>query len=226
MKTHPSIHIGIALFILLAVLFLALFLPNQWALFQDQEHLRDWVSQWGVWKPVAVVFLQMAQVLLAPVPGQVVGLVSGYFFGVVWGTVYSIAGTTLGSAIAFLLARIFGRPLVERLTPAPTLKRLDDGAQRRGLFFFLLVFLIPFLPDDLTCFVAGLSPIPIPALVLVAMAGRLPGIFVSCWVGANAMNFTTTQWALLIAASALLAALFLLYGDQLQAWAWKLTGSK
>jgi len=228
MKAHPSIHIGIALFILLAVLFLIMImlLPNQRALFQDQEHLRDWVSQWGVWKPVAVVFLQIAQVLLAPVPGQVVGLVSGYFFGVVWGTVYSIAGTTLGSAIAFLLARNFGRPLVERLVPAATLKRLDDGAQRRGLFFFLLVFLIPFLPDDLACFVAGLSPIPIPALVLVAMAGRLPGIFVSCWVGANAMNFTTTQWASLIAASALLAILFLLYGDQIQKWAWKLTGSK
>jgi hypothetical protein len=40
------------------------------------------------------------------------------------------------------------------------------------------------------------------------------------------MNFTTTQWASLIAASALLAILFLLYGDQIQKWAWKLTGSK
>lgn len=223
MKTHISMLITIALLAFITMLLLAIGYSDHWALFQDQARLREWVNQWGLWKPFAIILLQMAQVLLAPVPGQIVGLVSGYFFGVVWGTIYSMVGTMLGSAAAFILARTFGRPLVERLIPPPTLKRLDDGAQRHGLFFFLMVFLIPFLPDDLACFVAGLSSIPIPALLLAAIAGRLPGIFTSCWLGANAVRFTTTQWALLIVASALLALLFLLYDDQLQKWAWKLT---
>lgn len=223
MKNRAPLIITIVFLMLVAALLLTMRYSNQWMLFQDQARLREWVNQWGVWKPLAIILLQMAQVLLAPVPGQIVGLVSGYFFGVIWGTIYSMIGTMLGSAAAFILARAFGRPLVERLIPPPTLKRLDDGAQRHGLFFFLMVFLIPFLPDDLACFVAGLSSIPIPALLLVAMAGRLPGIFTSCWLGANAVYFTTMQWALLITASALLALLFLFYGDQLQAWAWKLT---
>lgn len=226
MKTRESILLTIALLVLLAVILLAMRYSDHWMLFQDQVRLRQWINQWGMWKPFAIIFLQMVQVLLAPVPGQVVGLVSGYFFGVAWGTVYSMIGTVLGSAIAFVLARTFGRPLVERLIPQPTLRRLDEGAQRRGLFFFFMVFLIPFLPDDLACFVAGLSSISIPALILTTLAGRLPGILTSCWLGANAVHFSGTQWAFLIAASALFGALFLLYGEQLQAWAWKLTNHK
>ena len=64
--------------------------------------------------------------------------------------------------------------------------------------------------------VAGLTPIPIPALMLAVLAGRPPGILVSCWVGANAAGLSVAQWALLIAGSVLLALLFLFYGEQLE----------
>nr|MBC7243714.1 TVP38/TMEM64 family protein [Chloroflexota bacterium] len=224
MKVRVSALLALVVLALLAAVFLVMRQLDYWILFQDQVRLSAWVNQWGTWKPLAIVILQAAQVLLAPIPGQIVGLVSGYFFGIFWGTVYSMIGIMLGSITAFTLARFGGRPLVERLMPAHTLKRLDDGARRHGLFFFLLVFFVPFLPDDLACFVAGLSSIPIPALALVALVGRLPGVLTSCWLGANAVRFSTTQWLMLIAASALLAALLLRYGNQLQEWAWKITG--
>ncbi|MGQ9493385.1 MAG: TVP38/TMEM64 family protein [Anaerolineae bacterium] len=226
MKSRVFASLALVVLALLTAVFLLICHWDYWILFQDQTRLRAWINQWGAWKPLAVIFLQMAQVLLAPIPGQVVGLVSGYFFGVFWGTFYSMIGTILGSIVAFTLARIGGRPLVERLMPTHTLQHLDEGARRHGLFFFLLVFLAPFLPDDLACFVAGLSPIPIPALTLVAIFGRLPGSLISCWLGANAIRFNITQWFMLGAASVLLAVLFLRYGNQLQEWAWKITGNK
>jgi len=222
MKTRAS---ALILIVLLMALLALLVISNEpyLVLFRDALRLRQWVHTWGAWAPLAIVVLQAAQVLLAPVPGQVLGLASGYLFGVAWGTFYSVLGTALGSLIALALARIYGRPLVERLVPVETLARLDAGARQRGLFFFVLVFLLPFLPDDLACFVAGLTPIPIPALMLAVLAGRPPGIWVSCWLGANAVGLSTVQWAELIAASTLLAVLFLLYGDRLQEWAMTLT---
>ncbi len=222
MKIRACTLILIALLIALLGL-LATHNGRYLALFGDQVRLREWVRSWGAWAPLATVALQMAQVLLAPIPGHVVGLASGYLFGVAWGTFYSVLGTALGSLIAFSLARAYGRPLVERLVPPQTLVRLDAGAQRRALSFFVLVFLLPFLPDDLVCFVAGLTPIPIPALMLAVLAGRPPGILVSCWLGANAAGLSTAQWVVVIAGSALLAVLFLLYGNQLQEWAMSLT---
>jgi uncharacterized membrane protein YdjX (TVP38/TMEM64 family) len=163
-----------------------------------------------------MITLQVVQVLLGPVPGQVLGLVSGYLFGVVWGTFYSVVGNALGTLIAVTLARAYGRPLVERLVSVSTLARVDAGTKRRGLLFFFLVFLLPFVPDDLICLAAGLTRIPIPALILATLAGRSPGIWVSCWLGANAGALTSTDWAFIVLASALMAVILFRYGPQLQ----------
>ena len=178
------------------------------SLFGDPARVRAFVQEWGALGPVAIILLQVAQVLLAPVPGQVVGLASGYLFGAAMGTLYSWVGVVLGSAIAFWLAKAFGRPLVERLVSRERLERFDDYARRGGLFFFFLFFLFPFLPDDIACFVAGLTPLPIPSLVLVAALGRLPGIAVSSLVGANVFRLTIEGWALFIALLLIVAILF------------------
>jgi uncharacterized membrane protein YdjX (TVP38/TMEM64 family) len=207
-----------ALLLAAGLLWLCLQDGRLWALFRDAERLRAWVLGWGVWAPLAVVVLQVVQVLVAPIPGQVVGLASGYLFGTAWGTFYSVVGTGLGSWMALVLARALGRPLVERLVPASTLRRLDAAARRRGLLFFLLVFLLPFLPDDAACFVAGLTPIPIPALMLTVLLGRPPGIWVSCWLGAHATGLGVAQWALVIAGSGVVALLLLFCGERLSEW--------
>jgi uncharacterized membrane protein YdjX (TVP38/TMEM64 family) len=187
-------------------------------LFENSQRLVTWLRSRGPWAPLAIILLQIGQVVLAPIPGQIVGLAAGYMFGALLGTFYSVLGTAAGSWIAFALARAYGRPLVERLVPRQTLARLDAGAQRRGLFFFALVFLLPFLPDDVACFAAGLTPIPIPALMAVALTARTPGILVTAWLGANATGLSTGQWVMLITASALLAGMSLLYGERLQQW--------
>jgi uncharacterized membrane protein YdjX (TVP38/TMEM64 family) len=188
------------------------------ALFENSRRLVTWVRGRGPWAPLTIIVLQIGQVVLAPIPGQIVGMAAGYVFGPWLGTFYSVLGTAAGSWIAFALARAYGRPLVERLVPRPTLDRLDAGAQRRGVFFFALVFLLPFLPDDLACFAAGLTRIPIPALMAVAITTRTPGILVSAWLGAHAEGLSTAQWVMVIAASALLAGLSLRYGERLQQW--------
>jgi uncharacterized membrane protein YdjX (TVP38/TMEM64 family) len=203
---------------LLAALAL-LFIATRWEQFPlltDPEQLRDWVLSWGALAPFAIIVLQIAQVLLAPIPGQGVGAVSGYLLGTWWGTVYSLTGTLIGSLIAIALARRFGRPLVERLVSREALSRLDAGASRRGLLFFTLVFLLPFLPDDVACFVAGLSAIPIPALMLAVLAGRTPGVLVSVWLGANARSLDSSHIPWLIGVGALIAALFLLFEARLR----------
>jgi len=184
--------------------------------FGDPAGVKAFVRRWGALGPLAIVLLQVAQVILAPVPGQVVGLASGYLFGAAMGTLYSWVGVVLGSAIAFWLAKAFGRPLVERLVSRERLERFDTYARRGGLFFLLLFFLFPFLPNDIACFVAGLTPLPIPSLILVAALGRLPGIAVSSLMGANVFRLTTEGWALFIALLLVVTILFRRYQARME----------
>jgi uncharacterized membrane protein YdjX (TVP38/TMEM64 family) len=147
--------------------------------------LADVLLGFGPWTPVAFVALQAGQVLLAPIPGQVVAFVGGYLFGAVPGTVYSLLGVTLGSAAAFSLARRYGRPWVGRIVGPGTLDRLDTAVGSDGRVVVFLLFLVPGMPDDAICFVAGLTDIPIRVLVAIAVVGRAPSVFLVSVSGAS-----------------------------------------
>jgi uncharacterized membrane protein YdjX (TVP38/TMEM64 family) len=79
----------------------------------------------GVAAPLLFIGLQASQVVIIPVPGQVIGFVAGYVFGWKLGAVYAIAGLTCGSLIAFTLSRRFGRPFVESLKGAEAIKDFE-----------------------------------------------------------------------------------------------------
>jgi len=187
-----------------------------WALFGDQERVQAWVAGFGPWGPLVTIALNVAQVLLAPLPGQFVGLVNGYLYGVWLGTLYSMVGLALGTALAMGLGRWFGRPLVERLVNPERLTHWDRIAGRRGPPFFFLVFLFPFVPDDVACFLVGLSPLAIPRMVVLAALGRLPGVFISCWVGAYATALPWWAWIPLGGGAAGLAWAFWRYRERLE----------
>ncbi len=208
----------IAILALLTLVAAALLIWHQPLLsfFADRPKVQEFVTRFGPWAPLATILLHVAQVLLAPIPGQVIDAVNGYLFGTAWGTVYSLVGVIAGSSLAMALARRFGRPWAEKMIKREPLERLDSYSRQRGALFFFLVFLFPFLPDDVACFLAGLTPLPLTELIVLAAVGRLPGIFVANFVGANAAALTQTQIALFIAVLAALALAFWRYQERVE----------
>lgn len=185
-------------------------------LFSNPTRLREAVLQWGILAPLLIIALHVFQVLLSPLPGQPVGLASGYLFGAVKGALYSLTGIVLGSTILFWLSRRYGRPLVERLVDRELLDRLDDHFRRKGLSFLLIVYWLPFMPDDIICLVAGLTPLPLTTLFILAVVGRLPGTLIVNLVGANALHLSGGWLAVLLTALALIAALSYRYQEILE----------
>lgn len=170
--------VGVILLLTVTVLF-----RRQVAFLTDAEAARAYVRSFGVWAPLALILLQALQIVLAPVPGQVLAAVAGYLFGPWWGTLYNMIGITIGSTAAFWLSRRFGRGYVERMIDPDALSTFDTFAERRGLLTLFVLFLIPGLPDDALCFVGGLTSIPLRKLVLVAIVGRTPAFFLANVLG-------------------------------------------
>jgi uncharacterized membrane protein YdjX (TVP38/TMEM64 family) len=183
----------------------------------DPRALRAFVLGYGTLAPVVFVCLQAAQVVVAPVPGQVVGLVGGYLFGPVLGTVYSLLGVALGSTVVFVLSRRYGRPYVERMIVPETVAEFDDLVDTAGLPGLFLVFLIPGLPDDAVCFLAGLTRIPIRRLVLVALVGRAPGFLLVAVAGADLAAGRAAAALWLLGAVSVVSLVSYLYRDRLVA---------
>lgn len=149
---------------------------------RDVTHVLD---GFGPFAPAAFVLLQAAQVVAAPVPGQVLSFAAGYLFGPYWGTAYSVAGAALGSYVAFRLARTFGRPYVERVVNPAAMEWFDAVARENGLLALFVVFLVPGLPDDLVCFAGGLTDLDVRKMTAVAVVGRTPGFFLAALAGSN-----------------------------------------
>ncbi|MGV3527046.1 MAG: TVP38/TMEM64 family protein [Candidatus Sericytochromatia bacterium] len=135
--------------------------------------------------PLWFILAQFLQVILAPIPGQLMALLGGWLFGFGAGLSLTMLGLTLGSALAMLLGRWGGRPLLQRLLPRTLLMRFDHLAANSGYLTFFLLFLLPALPDDALCLVAGLTPLRLRWLMLMCLLGRLPGMAILSWAGSH-----------------------------------------
>lgn len=152
----------------------------------NPEQAKRIVADAGPWGPLVFMLMQIAQVFFAPIPGQATGLVGGYLFGPWLGLLYAMIGAFIGFTAIFLLVRKLGRPFVERFVSKDILKKFDFiSGGNRGAVILFLVFLLPGFPDDLICYVAGLTTIPVRTLILISLAGRLPVYAALSFTGAG-----------------------------------------
>ncbi|MCL1929897.1 TVP38/TMEM64 family protein [Candidatus Saccharibacteria bacterium] len=181
-------NIAITILVLLSLFLLAYFFWEPVAYtFGNRENLEAFIKSLGIWGPLAVIFLQIVQVVIAPIPGQFTSIVSGFLYGW-WGLPLTIIGATVGFIIVIALSRRFGRPLLEKFFKPEQIKKFDFIANRRGVSFLFIGFLLPIIPDDLLAYLAGLTKIRFRNLVIIAIIGRLPGYLVLNMLGSSVQD--------------------------------------
>lgn len=164
-------------------------------IFQNREQLRAYLEGWGVLAPVVFVVLQALQVVIAPIPGELTGIVGGFMFGTFISIVYSSVGLTVGSVIAFAASRVIGLPFVKLIIGEKTLQKFHFLTERRGTIATLILFIIPGFPKDILCYLLGLSPMGYIRFMLVCGLGRIPGTAMLSFSGAAIYE---EDWRLLI----------------------------
>ena len=151
-------------------------------LFSNREELIKIVQDLGPLGPVVYMLLQALQGIVAPIPSNIVGIVGGFLFGW-WGVLWTTIGATLGATVVFWLSRRYGRKLVEKLVKKESLEKFDFVIGKRASLILFLIFIIPGLPDDIVCYVAGLTDVPLKKLILIFALGRLPAVVSNNYIG-------------------------------------------
>ena len=154
-------------------------------LYMDKRFLKQTLREWGILAPVIFIGLQALQVIIAPIPGELTGILGGYLFGQSVGLFYSTVGLTLGSLAAFAVGRWLGAHYVQRLVSPDIWRKLGFIVEAEGAILCFVIFLIPGLPKDMTCYLFGLSPMPFWIFAVVSTLGRLPGTWVLSAQGAH-----------------------------------------
>lgn len=152
-------------------------------LLTNRDQLVEVVSSWGIFAPIIYIILQIIQTVVAPIPGQIVGGIGGFVFGP-WGILWTTIGTIIGCYFVFRIARRFGRPLLEKLFKKSIIDKFDFilNSKSTSLILFL-IFLLPGFPDDVICYLAGLTKLPIRRLMTILVLGRFPVIVVTNFIG-------------------------------------------
>jgi uncharacterized membrane protein YdjX (TVP38/TMEM64 family) len=131
--------------------------------------------------------VQFAHVVIFIVPGEITQPAAGYVFGLWRGFLYSVIGITLGSAFNFYLARVLGRPVLERIVSNTTLDKVDNLLNNaKGKSALFLLFLLPGAPKDFLCYGAGFTAMTATEFILISSLARAPALFASILIGARA----------------------------------------
>jgi uncharacterized membrane protein YdjX (TVP38/TMEM64 family) len=174
-------------------------ISGTWAWFSDRDAVAVSMQNAGILGPVVLFILFVLQVFLAFIPGQALMVACGYLYGFWGGFLLSWLSLVVGGEAAYILARKFGRLFAERWISPEVLSRWDSAAKGQGIAFFAVTLVMPLVPNDAMCYVAGLGTISHRRFVIANMLGRGMACVITSAAGAFGGNIPWQGWALLVA---------------------------
>jgi uncharacterized membrane protein YdjX (TVP38/TMEM64 family) len=189
----------------------------------DATSVRDWILSFGAWAPVVYFLVVVAQVIANPIPAGPVTLAGALVFGVWEGLALSMAGSVIGSVLVFAAVRRWGKPLLLRFMDEKTYYRYS-GKLGEGGWWFFLVMLLPLMPDDAVCALAGISAISFRRYVAFMVVGRLPGATLTALLASDVITGSTAGWIMAGLVLAVLLAVSIVYRERLESWILRCAG--
>lgn len=162
------------------------------------DQFRDWVDTHGAWGRIAFVGMMIFQVIVAIIPGEPLEIGAGYAFGVIEGTCLCLLGTLISSVGIFLFVKKFGMKFVTLFVSEEKILSLKflQNTRRIHLVAFLLFF-IPGTPKDVLTYIVGLTPMRLPAWILITTVARIPSV-ISSTIGGNALGTQEYLFAVIV----------------------------
>lgn len=149
----------------------------------EVELVRNYLLSFGLLAPLVSALLMVFQSVIAPLPAFVITFTNGLLFGMWWGAALSWSSAMIGAAICFYLARLFGRPLVERMVGEKSLDLTDKFFERYGKPAVFLARLIPVISFDVVSYASGLTAIGFWGFFIATGLGQLPATLVYSYLG-------------------------------------------
>lgn len=188
---------------------------------RDEESFEAFLERSGKWMAVLFVVLQFLQVVILPIPSTVTVVAGAALFGPLVGSLLSLLGIVIGSLVAFLIGRYAGYRVVAWLVGKETLDKWLKKIKGKDKLLLSAMFLLPVFPDDILCFVAGISSMSLPLFLCVIVLSRIAAIFTTSY-SVTLIPFNTWWglliWGILIALVVLLFVVLYKKSDQILGW--------
>lgn len=211
--------------VLLGVLFVLLYiyLYRRYAIFKSPEDVRNFVLRYEHYGFIVYIALQVIQIVIFFIPGEIFQIAGGFIYGTVTGAVFSLLGIIIGSSISFFIAHKFGRAFVQKLLSKKQiwiLERLENAGgnekeQKRLNLLVFLLYLIPGIPKDILAYISGISQITYTDFIIYSTSGRIPALLVSLYFGEKLSRDNLALLIIIAIAMGILFVIGLVYGKRI-----------
>lgn len=204
-----------------AAIFFALSASGVLDVLTDINALRDYIAGFGGTAIFIFILFQFLQVVVLPVPGSVSVAVGVALFGPLRCSLFSFIGIVLGSIVAFFIGRVVGYKAVCWIVGKDDLDKWLEKVKGKDYLLLSIMFLLPLFPDDILCFVAGLSSMTWLYFIIMITITRAISVVTTSY-SLDMIPFNTWWglliWGVIIAAIIITFWLVCKYSDRIDAF--------
>lgn len=168
------------------IITLILFLALAWWLTRfllrggSVDSFKELIKSYGSLGWLVAFGIQVLQVIVSPIPGEVVELGMGICFGWFWGAVLCLVGSALGSVIIMLIVKKVGIKMVQLFVSVDKINELRFiNSERKLNSLVFILYVLPGTPKDPLIFFFGLTRIGIIEFTVISTLARIPSVITS-----------------------------------------------
>jgi len=141
---------------------------------------KNWITIYG---PLGLFTAVALASVISPIPNEIILAFAGMVMTPVDVAISGALGSTVGGLLSYSIARLGGRPLVEKFVKKKTITSAGEWFARRGRLAILLGRLVPFIPFDAVSYFAGLAKMKIHTFAILTFLGSIPRCLFYAYVG-------------------------------------------
>lgn len=168
---------------------------------QGQMEFKNKIQNSGVVGVLILFGLELAQIILAILPGEPIEVLAGICFGPIWGTIFIMISIFITTCLIYFLVKKYGKKFIYEFFPKEKVQKLENSKifkdDKKVEMVMILLFLIPGTPKDLLVYLGGLLPIKTSRFIMIATLLRFPSVISSTIAGNSILD---RQWKIVILA--------------------------
>lgn len=168
---------------------------------EGQTQFKEKITNSRITGMLILFGLELAQVVLAILPGEPVELLAGICFGPIWGTIFLMVSVFIVTAMIYFFVKKYGRDFIYEFFPKEKVNKVENSKlfkdPQKVETVMALLFLIPGTPKDLLVYIGGLLPIKTSRFLALSTLLRFPSIISSTIAGDKLLE---GQWKVSILA--------------------------
>ena len=210
--------VGLVVFIVLITAIVVAIWPTLSIVFEPGgvETLIELITSQGPLGVLILLGMQLLQIIVAFIPGEVVQIAAGMMYGPLWGSVVILVGCVLSSMVVYELVHKLGAPFVRSMVGEKQLLKFRqfELSGKFGVTVFIL-FLIPGFPKDVLTYIVPLSDMNLRTFLLLSTIGRTPGVIISTYAAAGLADGNIVTSVIIFVVVALIAIIVLLLRNRI-----------